>query len=90
MLEQVDSCTARHASLLVIVQEFSILFFFDGGLHLVECLFDELAVLDVQNSIGIAFDLWVVGNHDARGCTVLALSLRPDSVDVEDQVHDGH
>ena len=67
-----------------------ILLLFDGGLHLVECLFDELAVLDVQNSICVAFDLWVVGNHDARGSTMLTLSLRPDSVDVEDQVHDGH
>ena len=72
------------------MQKFCILFFFDGSLHLVERLLDELAVLNVQNSIGVAFDLWVVGDHDARSRAVLALSLGPNSVDVEDQVHDGH
>ena len=78
------------ASLLVVMQKFSIFFLFDCCLHFVQCLLDELAILHIKNSVCIAFDLWVVSDHDACGCTVLALSLRADPVDVQDQVHDGH
>ena len=71
------------------MQVVRVLILFDGGLHLVERLFDEGAILDVQNAISIALNFRVMGHHHARRCAVLTFSLRSDSVDIENQVHDG-
>ena len=76
--------------ILVVVEIVSILFFFDGSLHLVESLLDELAVLYVEDAISVALDLRVMRHHHARRSAVLTLTLWADAIDVENQVHDGH
>ena len=67
----------------------SILFFFDGSLHFVKSLLDELTVLYVEDTVGVALDLWVMRHHHARRSAVLTLTLWADAIDVENQVHDG-
>ena len=66
-----------------------VLIFLDGGLYLVERLFDEGSILDVENAISVALNFRVMGHHDACRCAVLTFSLRSNSVDIENQVHDG-
>ena len=68
----------------------SILLFFDGGLHLVESLLDELTILYVEDAVSVALDLWVMRHHNASRSAVLTLTLWTDTIDVENQVHDGH
>lgn len=76
-------------SLIVICMEIvSVLLFFDGSLDLVEGLFDERAILNVEDTISIALDLWVMSNHDTCCCTVLTFTLRSNPVDIKNQVHD--
>ena len=72
------------------MQEVSVLVFFNGSLHFVEGLLNELAILDVKDAVGVAFNLWVVSDHHASCCTVLTFALRSNSVDVENQVHDSN
>jgi hypothetical protein len=57
-------------------------------LDLVESLLDELTILDVQNSIRVALNIWVVRDHDAGGSGLLAFALGTDPVNVQNQVHD--
>ena len=69
------------------MQEVGVLFLFDGSLHLVEGLFDELTVLHVEDAVSVAFDFWVMRHHHASCRAVLTFALRADAVDVQDQVH---
>ena len=64
-----------------------ILFLTDRGLDLVQSLFDEGSVLNVEDAIGIAFDVRVVRDHDAGGRSLLTLAIRTDAVDIQKQVH---
>ena len=66
-----------------------VLLFFDGGLHFVESLLDELTVLYVEDAVGVALDLWVMRHHYASRSAVLTLTLRTDAIDVENQIHNG-
>lgn len=68
--------------------ELSILLFSYRGLHLVEGLFDELTILNVQDSISVAFNVWIMGHHHARGSCFLTVSLWSNPVDIQDEVHD--
>lgn len=72
------------------MKELGVFVFLDTGLDLIQSLLDELAVLDVQDSVSVALNLWVVSDHHASSCTLLAFSLWANSVDVEDEVHDCH
>lgn len=66
-----------------------VLVFLDGGLHLVEGLLDEGAILHVQDAVGVALDFGVMGHHHTGCCAVLTFSLGSNTVDIEDQIHDG-
>jgi hypothetical protein len=48
----------------VVMQELCIFLLSDRSLDLVNCLFDEDAILDVENSICVTLELWVVSDHD--------------------------
>ena len=72
------------------MEEVGVLLFFDGSLYLVEGLFDELAVLHVQDAISVAFNFWVMRHHHASCSAVLTFALWANSVDVEDEVHDSN
>ena len=81
---------ASHSVVILVIMEIvSILLFFDGGLHLVESLLDELTILYVENAVSVALDLWVMRHHYASCSAVLTLTLRTDAIDVENQIHDG-
>ena len=72
------------------MKELGVFIFLNTGLDLVQSLLDELAILDVQDSVGVALNLWVVSDHHASSGALLAFSLWSNSVDVEDEVHDRH
>ena len=72
------------------MQEMSVLFLFDRRLNFVEGLFDKLTILHVEDTIGVAFNLWIMRHHHACCGAVLTLTLWPDTVDVEDQIHDSN
>jgi hypothetical protein len=77
-------------SLVIGMQVVGVLFFFDAGLHFVEGLFDELAILHIEDAVGVALDLWVMCHHHASCCAVLTLALRTNAIDIEDQIHDSN
>ena len=74
--------------IIVSVKVMGIFLLFDRSLDLVERLLDELAVLHVEDPVGVAFDLGVVRHHYACCGAVLTLSLRAHPVDIQNQVHD--
>ena len=81
---------ASHSVIILVIMEIvSILLFFDSGLYLVESLLDKLTVLHVKDAISVALDLWVMRHHNASRSAVLTLTLWTDTIDVENQVHDG-
>lgn len=80
--------TLTDSIIIVSVKVMGIFLFFDRSLNLVEGLLDELAILHVQNPVGVAFNLWVVRHHHACCRAVLTLSLRTHPVDIQNQVHD--
>ncbi len=70
------------------VLELRVLLLADRRLHFVKRLLNEHTVLNVQDTICVALDVWVVSHHHAGGRCVLTLTLRTDTVDVQYQVHD--
>ena len=71
-------------SVVIFMKEFSIFIFFDWGLYFIKCLFNKLSVLDVEDTIGIAFNLWVMGYHDTSSGSLFTFSLWSNSVDIQD------
>lgn len=76
--------------LVILILEGSIFVFTDWSLNLIERLLDKTPVLNVQDTIRVAFNIRVVGHHDASRRCPFALALGADSVDIQDQIHDGH
>ena len=72
------------------MQEVSILFFLDSRLNFVESLFHELAILHIEDTIGVALNLRVMRHHYACRSAMLTLALRSNAVDVQNQVHDSN
>jgi len=68
--------------------ELSVLFFSDGCLDLIKTLFHEATVLHVKNAIGVALNIRVVSNHNASCRCMFSLTLRTDSINVQNQIHD--
>jgi hypothetical protein len=65
------------------MQELSVFIFFDCSLGFVESLLDENAILDIKNTICIAFKLWIVSNHYTSCGMCLAFTSWSDSIDVQ-------
>jgi hypothetical protein len=71
----------------LVVQKLSVFFFSDCGLHLINGLLDEHAILNVENPVGVALQLRIVSDHDACCAGVLALAGRTHAVNVQQQIH---
>lgn len=70
------------SSSLCAFEKLGVVFCTESDLALIEHLFDESAVLDVQDTVGIAFEVGIVGDHDVGSLA--------SEIDVEKQVHDLH
>jgi len=80
----------RECSHVVFALEVSVLLFSDSSLSFIQGLLYELSILNVQNTVSITFDLRVMSYHHAGSGSLFSFTLRSNSVDIEDEIHDGN
>ena len=65
------------------VKELSVFLLSDGSLHRVDSLFDKDTVLNIEDTICIAFQLWVMSDHDTGSTCMFSLSTRANTIDIQ-------